>query len=359
MFTCSLTDAMLSREEQARFRDFLQRHGVDDAIWEPYARALAVSSPITKPMALRVFHENKLAGAAFVVKCKAYGRAMFDHPLLYRSIDLAGLPAFIWMRTGFCADLLANPGFIAEGFEEQAVLQSMLAELRCSAYGVIVTDFPANQALHGAASVFSYVKNGAVSLHGMHARVDFMGQHHRLRRKVQCFTQQGGEIEVVCGAMTVEALQAVRRCIDATVRESIIYTPFQDIFTEAALSACQLDSIQMVHAVARLHGEIVGYHTFVRSGRGLHMLHGAFDRGCSDLHHCYENVILAAVEYALEHQLECVHFGPILNETKRRMMNQTASCAIYFHSQYAWLRFLIPIAFRCSKMQSPKLLMFG
>jgi hypothetical protein len=50
------------------------------------------------------------------------------------------------------------------------------------------------------------------------------------------------------------------------------------------------------------------------------MIHGAFDRSLETTQHSYENIMTAAADYAIQHGLEIVHFGPIMNETKRRLM---------------------------------------
>ena len=108
----------------------------------------------------------------------------------------------------------------------------------------------------------------------------------------------------------------------------------------------------------RMNGDLLGYHSFVQTGKGLRMLHGAFDRTRRTTHHCYENLIIHTVGYAIGNGLEAVHFGPVLNVTKQRMMNRFGKTRLYFYSNNPVIRFLFRLIFPHSRMQSKGLLAF-
>jgi len=70
-------------------------------------------------------------------------------------------------------------------------------------------------------------------------------------------------------------------------------------------------------------------------------------------------MIFRVVGFAIEHGIQTVYFGPVLNETKRRMMTRFVPTQLYLSSKLPWLlRFFMPILKR-SQMHSQKLLEFS
>jgi Acetyltransferase (GNAT) domain len=359
MFSMTLTDTILSEAERAAFADDLREHGLDGAIWDIFDCFMKASSKVTQPRVLRVLQDDRIVGAAFVSHCRAYGRSVFGHPLLHVPIDLVGLPSYIWMRVGYGAEVASNPGFVAQGVCRDEVVTAMISHLRSNCYGVMITDRLANAHLHTGCAAFPYVSDGIVDVTCMHDVQDYVGAHRNIKRKIKAFTNKGGRIDVVRGPLDDSLVDTVRRCISATADTSIIRSPFQDTFLDAASETCRCTSEDVVHFIAAMNGEVLGYHSFIRAGTGLRMMHGAFDRTRRTTHHCYENLIIATVDWALKEGLDAVHFGPILNETKRRMMNRSEAAALYFHSDNLLIRGLVPLAFRFSRMQSRQLLAFS
>jgi hypothetical protein len=91
----------------------------------------------------------------------------------------------------------------------------------------------------------------------------------------------------------------------------------------------------------------------------IRCLTGAFNRNLTTTHHAYENMIIRVVGFAIEHGIQTVYFGPVLNETKRRMMNRFIPTQLYISSSQTWLlRLFMPIL-NISRMQSKKLLEFS
>jgi hypothetical protein len=359
MFSSSLNEEMLSAGERERFKPFLAAEGLDDGIWEVFACFMKVSTRATRPRVLRVYKDGTLAGAAFVSYSRGYGRSLFRSPLLRVPVDLMGMPSYIWFRVGFGPEVAANPGFVAPEFDRDEVVRAMIAHLRKNAWGVMITDFAVNRHLHGTATAFPYVSDGMVDVSGMSSARDYVGQHRNIVRKIKHFVNKGGTIEVIHGRLDEELVGVVRRCLASTVKRSVIFSPLQDTFSESALETCRCASDRFVHFVARMNGVVLGYHTFVRTGTGLRMLHGAFDREQHTTHHSYENLIIDSVRYAIENGLRTVHFGPVLNETKRRMIGCTEKALLLFHSRFWPVRTFFPVVFRFSRMQSRELLAFS
>lgn len=309
-------------------------------------------------MALRAHAGDRLAGMAFVVRCRAYGQAVFDSPVFRVPIDLAGLSSYIWIRAGVCAEGVANPGFVVRGFDECRVIQSMIEHLRATSCGVVVVDSPACAPVHQRAQDYPYVADGTLDLSQYADAGEYIASHANLKHKMKEFARKGGTVEVLTGSVPESLRGRFLACMQSTVDRSLVYSPFQGLFPGIVAQTSAIELPAMVHVVARLHGTIAGYHSFVESGEGLRMIHGAFDRTMSSTHHAYENLIVEAAGYAYGRGLRRIHFGPIMNETKRRMMNGAAACRIYFHSRFGLVRLLFPPIFRRTKMQAPSLLAF-
>ena len=359
MFEMTLDDRMLSLEERGVFAGYLSRHGLDGAIWDVFECFTQVGSRRTKPRVLRAYDGDRLVAAAFMARCGAWSGAVFGNRMLQQGLDLVGIPAYIWIRVGFCAEVLANPGFVADGYDEDKVVGAMIAYLRRHAYGTIIVDHAENERMHSTPMKYPYVRDGVIPLAGMRTAQDYVDQHRNIKRKVKAFTNKGGTIEVVRGALPETLFENLGRCMKATVARSVIHAPFQDSFVDVTARTCQCPSENLVHFIAWMNGDMLGYHTFVQTGRGLRMLHGAFDRERPTTHHSYENIIIDTVRFAIEHGLEAVYFGPVMNETKRRMMAQFGQSTLHFYSNTWIIRALFPLIFPHSRMQSKRLLAYS
>lgn len=358
-YRCTLSGEPLTVQEQRVFEPSLDAAGAAPSVWKIYDAVSRVSTPRTQARILRVYDGAELAGAALMLRCKAWAESLFAPPLLHLPVDALRLPAHIWIRVGYCAEGIANPGFVARGHSRDAVIDAMLEHLKHHALGSIVTDTVANAGLHKGASRFPYVNDGRVVTAGMRSIEDFLGLHNNLVRKLKWFAKRGGRIETIRAGLDAARLPDLRRFIRTTVEKSVIHSPFQDCFEQIVERTSTCDSTDLVHFLAYLDGAPVGHHTFVRAGRTLRMIHGAFDRSLPKTHHAYENLLVESVRFALAEGVESIHYGPVLNETKRRMMTHTEPAALYFYSNNPIIRTVIPRIFPYTRMQSRKLLAFS
>ncbi len=354
-----ISEQMLTREERSSFSSCLRHYGVDEAVWDIYESFLGSSSSVTRPSIMRAFQNGRLAGAAFFFICRAGGRTLFRNPLLAAAVNLTRMPSYIWFRQGICADLGANPGFFADGSDGPSVLSGMIIHLRRKALSLFITDLADNETCHPGAKRFPYVREGAVNVKGKHDISEFVGEHGKLKRKLRTFSKKGGTVEVLKGALDRETRKDLLRCVRSTMESSYFYAPYQDHFPVMIDRSCSIPSERLLSVIARLDGAFAGYHTFLRTGKGMRMLHGAFDRSRDSLYHAYENIITRSAEHAIREGLEAVYFGPILNETKRRMMNMADKTAIFFTSSNPLVRSFLPALYSRSSMQSAKLLEFS
>jgi len=359
VFTFQLTDEMLSDSEIALFSGYLDICGVDNAVWDVYRFLPRIRSESTRPLILRAYRDSHLAGAAMLLKCRRYGGSLFENAVARRILDWAALPCHVWIRSGFCAETVANPGFVANGENAQAVIAAMLDFMRDHALMLLVIDRSDQRTLHSRAAPYPYVCDGSVVVSGMNDVGNYVARHQNLMRKVKEFRNRGGSVQIIHGALDEGLTDQFCSCLEATARRSVIRSPFQDLFSEFARATCQCDSPAIVHFIAGMKGDLLGYHSFVRTGKGLHMMHGAFARERPTTHHAYENIMIEAVRYALEQGLSEVHLGPVMNETKRRMVNQVVGTTLFFYSANLLLRALLSLLFPYTRLQSRKLLILN
>ena len=180
---------------------------------------------MTQPRVLRAYDGERLVGAAFIARCRAWSGAVFGNRMLRQGLDLFGIPAYLWIRVGFCAEVLANPGFVADGYDDNEVIGAMIAYLRKHSYGAIIVDDARNEGLHSTPMKYPYVRDGVIPVAGMRTVQDYVDRHRNIKRKIKAFTNKGGTIEVVRGALPETLFDTLGRCMTATVARSVYPCP--------------------------------------------------------------------------------------------------------------------------------------
>lgn len=359
LYACTLTGSALSDTERELFEPCLSSQGVDQRIWQVLDCFMGCKSHRTQPMVLRAYFDRHLAGAAHIAQCTAWGGSVFRQRLIRGGIDVLRIPAWLWVRVGYGHEVLANPGVAAPGFPYDEVIAAMIDFLHRRSFGAIIIDRTHHQHLHTRAMRYAYASDGTVPLNRYQTAADFVSQHPSVKRKVKAFQNRGGRIHRVYGAVAPRWIAAFRRCMTETVSRSAIFTPWQDNFEDMAAHTCERDSPDFVHLIATMNDSVLGYHSFIRSGHSLHMMHGAFDRSLKTTHHCYENLIIASVQLGLDEGLRELRFGPVMNETKRRMMSVFEDVVFNFYAGSLPIRLLFPRIFPYSRMQADALLQFA
>jgi len=88
-------------------------------------------------------------------------------------------------------------------------------------------------------------------------------------------------------------------------------------------------------------------------------MNGAFNRNLPTTHHAYENMIYSTVEYGVEQGISSIHYGPVLNETKKRMMEQFIPTQLYIYSFIPGVVKTLSPFLKRSRLQNTKLLKYS
>lgn len=341
----------VTTQEQARFATDLKRLNLSDGVWDVFNTTLQSKTKHSRPLALRAYDNGSLAGLALIYECRKTGECFFDPPVS-TMMDMPGLPMFVWLRYGTTVDHFTNPGFVAEGIDRELFIERAIARLlQQYLYGTVI-EYQTSTAFDGAVKL-PFVDTGVIDLDGMTSIESYLGRGKNLARKLKKFRNKGGEIRVIQGAMPSDLITAALEAFGTLTIG--VRTPFQDNYLNMARDGLSQESSDKLHIVALLDGKYAGHQSFLRSGNGLHCQAGAFDRRHKSTYHAYENIIVSSVEYALEHNLQRIDYGPVINETKAKMMTGFIPCENRTYARYRPIAAALPLMLRQSKVSPESL----
>jgi hypothetical protein len=331
----------LTAAEQQVFDADLHAHGLDGAYWWAMHGLLATGSQSDTPLALRAFRRGRLSGVAHLVECRRTSRCLFPGAL-GTMMDLAPMPSYCWTRGDPGVDMMASPGFVAEGEDRQVFYRDAIAFLnRRYAMGSVMEPLGATPA--GPCYETVMMDWGQYTV--VPGRCEALVQAHgNLRRKMSKFRNKGGDIEVVSGRLGERTREAVMRCVDRSATAGLLRTPFQQNYANMVRWAAETAEPGMVHVLARLEGDVVGYHTYLRTGTRLQCCSGGFDRTRRTTYHAYEYILLETMRYAEAGGLTHVAFGPVTNPSKAAVLPEFAPYVLRFYSRFTAVRRLLAIA---------------
>jgi hypothetical protein len=305
----------------------LRRHDLDDRYWGSMNGFLTTGSRSDTPLALRAYRGERLVGVACLFECRRTNRCFFPGRL-GSALDLAPLPLYCWTRGDPAVDLMSNPGFVAPGEDRHSFYEGAIAYLnRRYVMGCVMEERNARPAAECFETpVMDWgrydVRPGGTDL--------LLGSHKHLRRKESRFHNKGGRLEVVVGALSPADRDGVLHCLHQSAGFALVRAPFQENYAHMVRWAAASGAPGLVHILARIDGDLVGYHAFLQSGGRLQCLSGGFDRTRPSTYHAYENILLHAMRYAEAHGLRQVAFGPVGNPSKSAVMPAFGHFALRF-----------------------------
>ncbi|WKN30925.1 GNAT family N-acetyltransferase [Porifericola rhodea] len=337
----------ITPKEQMLFNTFLYDKQWDETVWLILNGILRTSTLYTIPKILRAYYDNLLVGVAYIIECKKPALSFFNNPLA-SLVNAPQIPMYLWTRNGIMVDSNTNTGFVSEEIDLYSFYQQAIAYLnRRYLYGLVLesskerpaTDYTFSPLCDcGCLKVDAYTPVELV-----------LAKHKNLRKKKRKFENKGGKISSINGALDQETLNKAIHYL-STLRLQI-QTPYQDNYVNMARQSSSYEHDNIVHFIASLEGEMVGYHSFVRCQNSMHCLSGAFDRGRKSNYHAYENMILESMRYAHQNNIHTIHYGPILNPTKASLMDTTEDWEMRFYSRFATLRNALKMITPYSKLK--------
>ncbi len=229
-----------------------------------------------------------------------------------------------------------NTFFFAQNANKSDVLKAMfrkLLELRSMGLyiGFIEDDLIGEfkDALDGISYQVAgkVMETGSISTKNPDAAKTLLNNHTHLSRQVNRFRNKGGEIFFHEGAVTGELSDDfVDCCKSSYLKKPHPGAPINiDLYGEHVRTFMETYP-SALYIYAKLNGAVVGVQIFIQHKNYLELTEGGF---LADTYHAYENIILASVQYAAEHNLEKVSYGLVLNQTKDRLLDKNTRKPVY------------------------------
>ncbi len=248
-------------------------------------------------------------------------------------------------------DMMSNPGFVQDPGKAVEIQTAMSTFLQQNSILTCIMDYPDQSCLYPGASILPALPHALVSTKGMTDVTVYTGKYKNLKRKLKRFKKKGGTFEIIPAHLSEPDLSGLKKCFLATSRKSVFYLPYQDLYLNAALTTSKSLINNAVYFVARLDNEFLGYQAALKTGDHLNALHGAFDRHRKTTFHAYDILFVKMTEFAIENNLESIDFGSVINDTKKKMVNQTLDMSYFLLSKYNAVRHFFNYFLKKTKIQ--------
>jgi hypothetical protein len=347
----------LSESERALFHTHLVSLGIDHNIWDVYEKFLQTNSTHSKPEIVRVNFDNELLAAFYVIRCEDYGETLTKFAWLHKIIRNYGFPVYVWMKSGIATENFANPCFINQ--EKNFHFPTFIREVKKAFSLLFIHDLTENSIYYDGSIKIQYPDDGIIHLNNFNSIEDYLRLHKNLKKKLRHYKKNGGEVDLIRGKLDNKMQEYVRNCVLSTSKHSIFKLPYQENYPNMCVSSTSIENNQVLHFICRMNNEFLGYHTFIEFENQMRCMHGAFNRNLSTTHHAYENMIYRTVEYGLENKIDTIHYGPVLNETKKRMMETFIPTQLYLFSNIPGMVKILSPVLKRSRLQQKELLKFS
>jgi hypothetical protein len=349
----------INAAEKEALKGCLNRLNLNDSIWNLYDTLLKTATKNSIPQVLRMKRGEELVAVVILIKCFDHGMTLTGFKPVVKLMKGLRLPVYIWMRSGIGAELLANPGFINDRYDPGEILPRLLKYIEEKLLLSFILDLSENNNLFDSSVRLPYPDEGVIDMEEIISYENYRKLHRNLKKKFRHYRNQGGFIEVIKGRMSDQDIQRVGQCVESTSKHSVFKLPYQENYPAMCMASAAMEEKNIVHFVCRTETDFLGYHSFMDFGSHLRCLNGAFNRDLKSTHHAYENMIAKVVEYADENSIKQIFFGPVLNETKRRMMHQFLFTTIHFMSNNPLIRRGFPVILKRSRMMNKNVLQFS
>jgi len=355
MYRITQSSHQLESKEKKVFQSHLAMLGLDESIWSVYDAFLQTASNGSVPQILRVHDQDNLLAAIYLMKCKDHGESLTSSRWLQRIMRKSGIPVYLWMKSGIAAENFTNPGFINKQAADLGT-EKLIRLIKKKFVLLFIHDLETNARLFPNAAKFWYPDNGIIETKGYSDINHYLASHKNLKKKLRHYKKYGGKVEIIRGRLNENLRRKVKNAVLSTSRRSLFKLPYQENYANMCLSSARIADDHILHFVCRGEKEFFGYHSFIESNDRLYCMNGAFNRNLPTTHHAYENMIYRSVEYALENGLSEIHYGPVLNETKKRMMETFIPTQLYLYSNIPGMVKVLTPLLKMTRLQNKKMM---
>ncbi|MEN8193935.1 MAG: GNAT family N-acetyltransferase [Bacteroidota bacterium] len=358
MYTFNLTENFLTADEQNIFNNYLLVSGLDPQIWKVFECLFNSRIKNTIPLVLRVYKDSELCGVSIVIKCRKYGKALFNNKFLAGAFNIFNVPFYMWLKFGCCMDMMSNTGFVRNPEEYNEIVSAMMRYLKKNTILTVVTDYNINSSHYEKPSILPALPHALINTSSMQSINDYLAGHKNIKRKLKAFEKKGGKFILIKSKLNDHQLSSLKKCFIATSKKSVFYLPYQNLYLNSALTTSQTNIDNVYYFIAYLNDEFLGYQAAIKTGNNLNALHGAFDRNRSTTYHAYDILFVKMTEFAIEHGITKIDFGAVLNYTKQKMVNETIEMSYFLLSKFTIIQWIFENLLKITSIQSERQLKF-
>lgn len=314
-----------------------QRESLSNTALDQFAHLARFSTDRTQLFFVKVFRHDTFLGLAPVIKTvKFKGTDLLRAPVRRWAGPLIGILSHkttYMVDTAFMGFQYTNP-FLTVVPEDHTVVRDAVFDhltTKKDADHVWIaepaTDF--SWARDRGMESFSTLPAVSVKVAGHTSIESYLSSLSKKRRKnfrqaQKPFEENGGSIDLVTPPLAEDLACQLHQLLAKSAvnnrRHHDLAVPFEDvqIHREAFLT-------QQQHVlVAKVSERPVGFFGFFSNGDVMHQCHGGFDYDVSLKTKAYHNLMNGAIQHAIEEGYSRVTFGPLNNETKRRIGTEFA-----------------------------------
>ena len=364
--SCS-KDRSLSAKEKAAFVPRLERQGLTTDIWDLFGEWAERSTDSVEFFYLKVHEGPVLVGLGLFLRIRPYDLRT-SYARLRRSRLWSTLAAGVSVLSGNCLYVsfrnlitsnITRPFFCSEEQQHDAVMGAILRWLkdRDDADMVSVVDTSNHADLYRRAGFTCFKTSSEASFDV--TQYDDLSQYlagHRSLRRNLARRKDRVLTEITTGPVSGADLEQIRACVACSAKLSMVNNPCQRFFEDHIAHTSVFTSHRYVHIRVRVDGHIAGFHIFQICGAHMGGVLGGFNRDYTRNNFVYERVIVASLQYAIEHGLTQVHYSLIDNHTKLRLVPQREPCSVYFFSANRMNRKVFASTYRYGDMHELYLL---
>lgn len=339
-YTFDLSERFLSDEEISVFNSYLISKNLETNIWIIYRNFFESKSKLTKALILRAYKEDQFCGAAIILRCKAYSWSLFDSPILCKLLDFSQIPLYLWIRLGYCMDIASNPGFVKEPEEADLIFRSMGEFLRKRNLLTMIYGHKKSGRIFRDAISLTAPAHTFINAYSFNSIDDYLSKFKNLKRKIKIFQNNKGVYNII-KQLKQEDIYEIEACLEDTAQHSVFHVPYKKLYTDTITNIAQKSYDNICYFVVHANDELIGYQAAIKTGNKLNCLHGAFKRNLKKKYYAYDVLLFKMTEFAIEHNLDLLDFGPLLNKTKARMTNQTEDTSYFIFVKFSFLKSIL------------------
>ena len=322
-------------------REALGNTGLDNFVH--YAR---FSTDRTQLFFAKVFRGDEFVGLAPIIKTVKYkGTRLLRAPVRRWAGPLLGLLSHkttYMVDTAFMGFQHANP-FFAVRHTDQAVVRDCVFDHLSAKDDVdhIWIAEPAADltwAMERGLESFNSLPAVSATVTGHNSISSYLESLSKKRRKNfrqdrKPFDESGGMIDYFSPPLpeqlATELHQLLLNSAENNRNHHDLAVPFEDVQVHEKAFLTQQQHV----LVARIEGRPIGFFGFFPNGDVIHQCHGGFDYDLSLKSKAYHNLMNGAIQFAIEQGYASVTFGPLNNETKRRIGTEFAPVTAHIWSR--------------------------